>query len=225
MTLRQIYRIFSAVLGWSALGLQLYLLIAIAVKNELPPITGVMKFFDYFTILSNILVATVFTALCARSPQKWSRFFTHPKVKTGVAVYIFITGLVYFLILRHTWNPKGLALVADVLLHYGMPVLYGIEWLLFTPRGRLRWQDAFRWLVFPLGFVLWALFWGEVFGFYPYPFIDVTALGYPQVLLNSFFMAVGFLGMGLVLVVSDRWLKKILPADLPDRIAESQVTR
>ena len=60
MTLRQIYRIFSAVLGWSALGLQLYLLIAIAVKNELPPITGVMKFFDYLTILSNILVAQLF---------------------------------------------------------------------------------------------------------------------------------------------------------------------
>ena len=89
----------------------------------------------------------------------------------GIAVYIFITGLVYFLILRYTWNPKGLPLVADVLLHYGMPLLYGIEWMLFTPKGFLHWQDALRWLVFPLGFVLWALFWGAIFGFYPYPFI------------------------------------------------------
>ncbi len=67
--------------------------------------------------------------------------------------------------------------------------------------------------------MLWALFWGAIFGFYPYLFIKVTALGYPQVLLNSCFMAIGFLVMGLVLVIGDRGLKKIVPTQLPDRIA------
>lgn len=207
MNIRLLFRVMSAIVGWSALALQLYLLIVINIEKGVPGIVGVMKFFDYFTILSNVLVATVFTTVLLQQRDAGS-FFAHPRVKTGVATYIFITGLIYFFILRHTWNPTGLSLVADVLLHYVMPVLYGIEWLFFTPKGFLRWENAIRWLVFPLAFVVWALFWGAIFGFYPYPFIDVAKLGYPQVLLNSFFMAIGFLVVGLLLVAIDRWLSR-----------------
>ena len=63
------------------------------------------------------------------------------------------------------------------------------------------------------------MLWGAIFGLYPYLFIKVTALGYPQVLLNSCFMAIGFLVMGLVLVIGDRRLKKIVLNQLQDRIA------
>ena len=205
MTIRQPLRIISAIVGWSALALQLYLLIVINMANGLPGIVGVMKFFDYFTILSNILVATVLTTVCL---QRDRNCFAHPKVKTGVSVYIFITGLVYVLILRQTWNPTGLSRLADVVLHYVMPALYAIEWLFFTPKGHLRWNDALRWLVFPLGFAAWALFWGAIFGFYPYPFMDVAKLGYPKVLVNSAFMAIGFLVVGLLLIAIDRFLSR-----------------
>ncbi|MBW4692456.1 MAG: Pr6Pr family membrane protein [Lyngbya sp. HA4199-MV5] len=206
MNIRQLFRILSAIVGWSALALQLYLLITINLENGSPGIVGIMKFFDYFTILSNILVATVFTTVGA---QRYADgFFGHPNVRTGVGVYIFMTGIVYFLILRHTWSPTGLWWLADVVLHYVVPALYLIEWLLFTPKGYLRWKDAVRWLVFPLAFVAWALFWGAIFGFYPYPFIDVAKLGYPQVLVNSGFMAIGFLVVGLLLVAIDRRLGK-----------------
>ncbi|MBW4470689.1 MAG: Pr6Pr family membrane protein [Stenomitos rutilans HA7619-LM2] len=206
MNSRQLFRILSAILGWSALALQLYLLIVINLEKGLPGIVGVMKFFDYFTILSNILVAIVFTTV---GVQRYADgFFAHPKVKTGVGVYIFITSLVYVLILRHIWTPTGLSWLADVALHYVLPGLYLIEWLFFTPKGYLRWNDAVRWLVFPLAFLGWALFWGAIFGFYPYPFIDVAKLGYPQTLLNSFFMAIGFLVIGLLLLAIDRALGK-----------------
>lgn len=60
----------------------------------------------------------------------------------------------------------------------------------------------------PLGLCGVGAVVGAIFGFYPYPFIDVTALGYPQVLLNSFVLAIGFLVMGLLLVIGDRGLKK-----------------
>lgn len=223
MNFRQPFRLLSAIVGWSALALQLYLLITSNMEKGLPGIVGVMKFFDYFTILSNLLVATVFTTVGA---QRYADgFFAHPKVKTGVGVYIFITGIVYFFILRHTWSPTGLWWLADVMLHYVMPGLYLIEWLCFTPKGYLRWRDALRWLLFPLGFAAWALFWGAVFGFYPYPFIDVTRLGYPQVLMNSTFMAIGFLVVGLLLVAIDRWLgKDAYPTALRDS-ASSRSTR
>lgn len=210
MKIRLSFAIASAIVGWSALALQLYLLIVINIEKGQPGIVGVMKFFDYFTILSNIMVATVFTARWLQrrdtSRSAYLTFFSHPTVKTGVGVYIFITGLVYFFILRHTWKPVGLSLVADVALHYVMPALYGVEWLFFTPKGHLRWNTTVRWLMFPLAFMVWALFWGAIFGFYPYPFIDVATLGYPQVLLNTVFLAIGFTIMGLLLIAVDRWL-------------------
>ena len=216
MIVRQLFRALSAIVGWSALALQLYLLIVINIDKGQSGIVGVMKFFDYFTILSNILVATVLTTVCLQRDA--DSFFTHPRVKTGVAVYIFITGLVYFLILRHTWNPTGLSWVADVALHYVMPALYGLEWLFFTSKGYLRWHDAIRWLAFPLAFVMWALFWGAIFGFYPYPFIDVAKLGYPQVLVNSVFMAIGFAVIGLLLVVVDRVLSRLQSGEQRDPV-------
>jgi len=208
MNFRHLYRAFSAVSGWFALILQLYLLIQIAIENGASPITGVMKFFDYFTILSNILVASVFTAHLMRLGHPLVRCLTHPKVKGGIAVYISITAIVYILILDQLWNPQGLALLANVLLHYVMPLLYVLDWLLFTPKGQLTWKDALRWLLFPLGFALWALFWGAIFGFYPYPFIDVGQLGYPTVFRNVFLMAVGFLVVGLIYVALDYWLRQ-----------------
>ncbi|PSB23438.1 Pr6Pr family membrane protein [Stenomitos frigidus] len=206
MNTRQAVRRVSAIVGWSALALQLYLMIVSNIEAGKPGMIGLMKFFDYFTLLSNILVATVFTTVGLR--RYADGFFAHPNVKTGVGVYIFMTGTVYFLILRQTWNPTGLWWLADVTLHYVMPALYLIEWLFFTPKGQLRWKDTVRWLTFPLAFVVWALFWGAIFGFYPYPFIDVAKLGYPQVLINSVFMAIGFLVLGLLLVAVDRWLGK-----------------
>ncbi len=69
-------------------------------------------------------------------------------------------------------------------------------------------KDGIRWLFFPIGFGLWALFWGAIFGFYPYPFIDVAVLGYPQAFLNILLMLAGFFVLGLGLVAIDRWLRK-----------------
>jgi len=188
--------------------LQLCLLVQTAIESGASPITGVMKFFDYFTILSNILVASVFTAHLVRSGHPLVRCLTQPKVKGGVAVYISITAIVYILILDQLWDPQGLALLANVLLHYVMPILYMLDWLLFTPKGQLTWKDALRWLLFPLGFAVWALFWGAIFGFYPYPFIDVGQLGYSTVFRNACFVALGFLVVGLVYVAIDYWLRQ-----------------
>jgi hypothetical protein len=210
MSFKQSFRFLSAVIGWMALGIQLFLLFQLATRNGSHPITAVTKFFDYFTIFSNILVAIVFTVVSLRSGNPFSDFFTHPKVKGAVAVYISITGLIYFLLLRNLWHPTGLQWLADILLHYLMPIAYLIEWCCFTPKGVLSWKDALRWLVFPLGFGVWALIWGAIFGFYPYPFIDVKTLTNPRVFTNIAGLTVLFFVLGLLYVGLDGWLEKRL---------------
>ncbi|MNH47553.1 hypothetical protein D3C79_1108490 [compost metagenome] len=41
---------------------------------------------------------------------------------------------------------------------------------------------------------------------YPYPFIDVEKLGYPQVFINAGGLLAGFVLIALLLIGWDRWL-------------------
>ena len=57
---------------------------------------------------------------------------------------------------------------------------------------------------FPLVYVTYWLLRGPIMGYYPYPFLDVTKLGYPQVFTNSAMLLVAFVVLALVLVAVDR---------------------
>ncbi|MNY80216.1 hypothetical protein D3C86_2211600 [compost metagenome] len=46
---------------------------------------------------------------------------------------------------------------------------------------------------------------GHLLATYPYPFIDVDKLGYPQVFINAAGVLVGFVVIALVVIVVDRW--------------------
>lgn len=53
----------------------------------------------------------------------------------------------------------------------------------------------------------YSLIHGAVTGYYPYPFLDVTQLGYQRVLLNMAALTAVFALLGLVLVGIDRMLR------------------
>ena len=119
-------------------------------------------------------------------------------------MYIVVVGVVYHFLLAPTWNPQGLALLGNSLLHYVMPAAFVLDWLLFAPKGRLNWKDPAKWLVFPLVYGGWTLIHGALSGWWPYPFVDVGALGLGQVLLNFVGLLIFFLIVGLTVVAIDR---------------------
>jgi hypothetical protein len=159
-------------------------------------------YFSFFTILTNLLVALVFTAVAMRAAA-----FSSPSVQGGTAVYIAIVGIVYQLLLRQLWNPQGAQLLADMLLHAVIPLGYVVYWLIFAPRTGLRWMDAVVWLVYPGVYLIYVLARGAVSGLYPYPFVDVNVLGYAGVLARAAVLMAVFLGMGLLLVAVSRWMR------------------
>jgi hypothetical protein len=71
-------------------------------------------------------------------------FFSKPSVTTAIAVYIFIIGLVYNIILRNLWQPQGSQKIADELLHVAVPLLYVLYWLIFAKKNPLQWMDAVK---------------------------------------------------------------------------------
>ena len=82
------------------------------------------------------------------------------------------------------------------------PALY--DWVLFVPKGTIRWKSALIWLVYPLVYAVYSLIHGAVTGFYPYPFINVGEFGYDKIFLNMGVLVLVFLGLGLALIGIDR---------------------
>ncbi|HET9031682.1 MAG TPA: Pr6Pr family membrane protein [Dokdonella sp.] len=189
----------------SALLLQYVLLVRLT-WDGIGPALATVQFFSYFTILSNLLVAIVlgFAAFCA-SPGN-NGFLASARVKAAVALYITVTGCIYLFVLSPLWAPQGLQWLADVALHYLVPVIYLTWWMTGVRHGSLVWLDAFRWLAFPLAFLLWVLIRGAWLNVYPYPFIDVSVLGAGTVAVNSVGICVLFVVIGCLLITIDRWL-------------------
>jgi hypothetical protein len=195
------YAAVGAALGWFALALQLYLML---VRDPAAILGVVITYLSFFTILTNFLVALVFTAAAVRPRPAWGLWLLSPSVQAGTAVYIAIVGMVYQLLLRHLWNPQGAQWVADVLLHSIIPVGYVLYWWLFASRDGLSWKNAIGWLAYPGAYLIYTLARGAVSGLYPYPFVDVSALGYGGVLARSAGLLLVFLGMGLLIVAIAR---------------------
>lgn len=196
-----LFAIVVAAVAWPALVLQYWLIVW---SGSLGAVT--VRYFSFFTILSNLLVALV--AASAATGGNWTplRVLRTPRVQGLAALCIAVTALVYFVLLRSLWHPLGPQLIADRSLHYVVPALYLAWWVVLLPHGSLEWRDALRWLGFPLVFALWTFARGAVVDEYPYPFLDVGRLGYPAALLNVALVAVLFLVLGLALVALDRAL-------------------
>ncbi|MEA5450215.1 Pr6Pr family membrane protein [Leptolyngbya sp. CCNP1308] len=196
----------SALVGWFALAAQFYLSVRLGIVNGNGVLGGIVAYLSYFTILTNLLAAIALTAgaLPDRTSPSWLAFFRRPGVVTAITASIVVVGSVYFLILRHIWEPQGLQLVADVLLHYAMPPLFFVYWWWAVPKQVLRPAAIPRWMAYPLSYAVYALVLGAIRGRYPYPFIDVTALGYPRVLVNSVVILAVFAGLCLALILLGR---------------------
>jgi hypothetical protein len=197
----------GALLGWFALVVQLYLMLIQSPAGALAMVGTVITFFSFFTILTNILVALIFTA----KVFSWGHWFSRPSVQAAAVGYIAIVGIVYRLLLRQLWNPQGMQWVADAILHDVIPVGYVVYWLLFGPRHGLRWKDALAWLAYPAVYLVYLLARGAVSGLYPYPFMDVKVLGYGAVLAHAAVLVLVFLAMGLLVLAVGRVTRSRLP--------------
>lgn len=198
----RLYRAVFACVGWFAVALQYGVTLADNPDSSAGELT--LNFFSYFTILSNILVALALTAPVVAPNTRLGRWFAGEAVRAAMAMYIVVVGVVYHFLLAPTWNPQGLALLGNSLLHYVMPAAFVLDWLLFAPKGRLNWKDSAKWLIFLLIYGGWTLIHGALSGWWPYPFVDVGALGLGRVLLNFIGLLIFFLIVGLTVVAIDR---------------------
>ena len=197
----RIVAFIGAALGWFAVIAQLYLIIT----NRVVSVPGtVLRFFSYFTIDTNILVALCFTFIFLGNKSRLGKFFTNPTTITALTVYITIVGIDYNTILRLTWNPQGLQRVVDELLHSVIPVFFIFFWVIFTPGEGLKYKQAFSWLIYPLVYIFYAIIHGAITKFYPYMFVDVNRHGYGKVLFNTGMLLSAIFVLSLILIATGK---------------------
>ena len=202
------YMIFIAIITWLALALQLYLMTQNKALNAFVLFATTVNFFSYFTILTNSLIALCLSFILLNPSSSLGQFFSKPATLGAIAVYIFMVGLTYNTVLRSTWAPAGLQKWVDEALHVVVPLLFVIYWVIFVPKGSLKWFHPFRWLIYPAAYLSYALLRGEITGFHPYYFINAEELGYPRVLMNAGGLMLVFIITGLLLAGIDKRVGK-----------------
>jgi len=209
-----------------------YRLVAFAlIATGLVRITGILtptptwNALLYYTVLSNLL-CLVWTALlivrtirdlradgprgCSTPSARWSG---------AVMMAITVTMIVYLVVLVPSAFVQGGDYVpfslTDNLIHVVTPCLLIADWLLFVPKGRLRWTDPLRWTLIPYAYLAFALVYGGLGGefspgkTYAYPFLDVDTIGVGGVAGWILVLSVALLAVGYLYVVVDRLLARI----------------
>lgn len=184
-------------ISWATIIAQLILMI----QNRVAPVgETLIRFFSFFTILTNILVAVYFSAI-SLSNNSGAAFFKKPGMLTAITVYISIVSLVYQIVLRPLWHPEGMQKIVDELLHTIIPFYTFVFWLVYEQRTRLRFTNIPRWLIYPLLYLIFILIRGSISNYYPYPFMDVSKLGFSAVMLNSLYMLIAFSVVSVLFVI------------------------
>jgi hypothetical protein len=181
--------------------------------------TGVQRGFNafaFFTIQSNLIVGGT-TLLLALNPDRTSTVFRVSRLIGLVAITV--TGLVYHVALASVLDLDGLHQLGNQLVHTVVPLLAVVGWLMFGPRDLTSPRIARLSLVFPVLWLAFTLIRGSVIHWYPYPFIDVTKIGYGKAVLNCVWVSLLLLGLAAGATVIDGRLGQLKrePGTAPPR--------
>lgn len=189
-----------AIAAWFGVLLQLWLSVRLALANGRSAISGLITYFGYFTILTNIFVALVCTAGSLRR-RAANRSLLYGLSAVGCSTAsILVVGVSYHALLREIWAPQGAEWLANLVLHYLVPAGALLHWFAYSFADRqTRWAPV-SWCWYPLAYFAYVMTRGEILFSYPYPFIDVLALGYVQTIVNAIGFLIGFIVVGYVLL-------------------------
>lgn len=167
-----------------------------------------LRFFSFFTILTNLLVALAAIGAALPPAHRWHAIAQRAGLRAAVTLHILVVALIFHLLLSDMVRPGFSGWLGNMLVHQIVPVGWLFCWCAFGPHGGIDRRAPLRWMAYPLLYAAWVLILGAMGGWYPYPFMDVAALGYPLVLRNAALIGLVFLGLGHVVRWADGWLER-----------------
>lgn len=184
-------RLFFAALAGVAIARQLFIHVQMGFS--------LVNFFSYFTNLSNSLAAGVLLFSAWRAAWAPSATALDDKLRGASVVNMAVVGIVFAALLRNV-DLGALLPWVNFVLHYVMPCVVVLDWLLQAPQTRLGARQLLLVLVFPMLYLAYVLLRGSSTGWYPYPFLNPANVGgYGGVAVYAVCIALTFLLAGWAL--------------------------
>ncbi len=171
-----------------------------------------MEILFFYTIQINIITLIFFavlsfynhTLICRESINGEGEFL--PRLKRAVSFSVIIAGLFFHFIV----SPAEMEIMGpgSMIVHYIVPAMCVVDWLLFDKKGQIRWFEPFLWLIIPIVYVIFSVIRAQIIGtgtdgrLMPYFFLDYVVLGTSGVLFYIFIITTVLiiLGEGIYLV-------------------------
>ncbi len=169
------------------------------------------QFFVYYTNLSNLAMLLVHGLLIV--PGRCRTLLRTPLARYLASMCILVTFVIYFFVLtrfgryagRDTMSSLGVRRISNALVHYIVPLLCQLEWLMVADKSGLGIGDALLWLLVPLAYFAFLLLrarTGVIIenagSLWPYGFMDREALGVRKWTRNILGTVALFFLLGLV---------------------------
>ncbi|MCS5718770.1 Pr6Pr family membrane protein [Herbiconiux sp. CPCC 205763] len=174
--------------------------------------TRFFHLFSYFTIQSNLFVLGTSIVLALNI---WKNGRVWRVLRFDAMLGIIITGLVYEGILAALVHPTGWALAATIGFHYISPWATLIGWFIFGPRPRMPWSTTLLAFIWPVAWLVFTFVVGAIMNWYPYPFLDVTLIGFADSLRNCLVILLIGVIIAVVLTLLDRHLPALVHDGAP----------
>lgn len=181
------------------------------------------KMLAYFTVQSTIFVfvvfipVTIYTFFEIKDHNVPFYRYKLPTLRGMATLAILVTFLSYQFMLKDTgftmYSYRSIySFMKDNLVHFVIPLMTILDWILFSPKGLFKWYDCLLWLLYPLCYLGYILFRGLTFppsAFvnipkWPYFFLNVDKLGLQKVLIIVCIYIVFILGLGLLIYFMDK---------------------
>ncbi|HEU4676324.1 MAG TPA: Pr6Pr family membrane protein [Motilibacteraceae bacterium] len=157
------------------LGLLTYAALATQLVSSIHKGASVVNFFSFFTVLSNLLAATVFVLTAVGVPR---RAVTRDLLRGFPVMPMAATGLVWFVALRDLDEALQTTIPwVNTVVHIAMPVIVVLDWLVDPPGVPIPLRRALVWLGYPIVWAAYTLVRGPLAHWYPYPFLDPAQMG------------------------------------------------
>lgn len=143
--------------------------------SELTNPLGSIRLFKYFTMLSNLLAVIYFWMMFSLRYQLRQKWFDH--MLGGIVIYLFVTFVIYALLLEGTYDQSTLDVIGNVSLHYVNPLIVLGYLVYFRSQYSFELKDLITWFVFPITYVIFMVVHGLITDDFLYPFFQVSEVG------------------------------------------------
>lgn len=153
--------------------------------------------------------------------------YIQPAFQMAFTLYITVTMLIYWALLAPLgFSTDPYALATNLIMHTVVPILVIVDTFLFMPHGKIKFRNAFLWLIYPLIYyiflVIRAQFGDPLYNtadgalfYYPYPFIDPNSFSNDWLLVPIIIgLAVFLIGLGTMYIFVDKMLGKSTIKDI-----------